>query len=49
MNEHHKLEGMGWERDLPDFRDYTAEATEIKSVLAKSQPLKETKRFASQS
>ncbi len=35
-----RLGGMGWERDLPDVRDYTPEADEIKKVLAKSQPLK---------
>lgn len=35
--------GMGWERDLPDFRDYVPEAPEVKAVLAKSQPLKAAK------
>jgi len=35
-----KLGKMGWERDLPDFRDYTPEADSVKKVLAKSQALK---------
>lgn len=34
--------GMGWQRDLPDFRDFTPESDEVKSVLAKSKPLKST-------
>jgi C1A family cysteine protease len=35
--------GMGWRRDLPDFRDYTLRTAAVKSVLAKSQPLKKLK------
>jgi C1A family cysteine protease len=35
-----KLGGMGWRRDLPDYRDYTAETAEIKEVLVESTPLK---------
>lgn len=31
---------MGWHRDLPDFRDRTAETQSIKSTLAKSTPHK---------
>jgi C1A family cysteine protease len=33
--------GMGWHRDLPDFRDYTAETDEVRKVLGKSAPLKQ--------
>jgi C1A family cysteine protease len=43
MNESNRFGGMGWERDLPDFRDYVPEAAEVKAVLAKSQPLKAAK------
>jgi len=35
-----KWGGMGWERDLPDLRDYTSEARAVKEVLVKSRPLK---------
>ena len=35
-----KLGGMGWEHDLPDFRDFTAQTPEVKSVLSKSRLLK---------
>jgi C1A family cysteine protease len=31
--------GGGWRRDLPDFRDYTMQTAEVKTVLAQSQPL----------
>jgi hypothetical protein len=31
---------MGWERDLPAFRDNTVETPEVERVLAKSEPLK---------
>jgi C1A family cysteine protease len=34
-----KLGRMGWKRDLPDFRDYSSEAPEVKSLLAKSKAL----------
>ncbi len=30
-----KICGMGWLRDLPDFRDYTPEHKKIKPLLAK--------------
>lgn len=30
-----KTRGMGWLRDLPDFRDYTPEHEKIKPMLAK--------------
>ncbi|MCI0587451.1 MAG: cysteine protease [Planctomycetes bacterium] len=36
------LGGMGWERDLPDFRDYTAAAEPVKAILAKSRRLSAT-------
>jgi C1A family cysteine protease len=32
--------GMGWQPDLPDFRDYTADEPQVRSVLSKSRPLK---------
>lgn len=32
--------GMGWKRDLPDFRDYTPKTDEVKSLLSKSLTLK---------
>jgi len=31
---------LGWERDLPDFRDYTAESEGIAKIRTKSKPLK---------
>ena len=31
--------GLGWRRDLPDFRDYTPEDVEIKTILATSEPM----------
>ncbi len=31
---------MGWERDLPDFRDYTAESVVVSGLLTKSRRLK---------
>jgi C1A family cysteine protease len=32
--------GMGWHRDLPDFRDHTVEAEPVKKILTKSASLK---------
>lgn len=32
--------GMGWQHDLPDFRDYTANTPAVAALLAKSKPLK---------
>ncbi len=32
--------GLGWSRDLPDFRDLTAQAGKIREILDKSEPLK---------
>jgi C1A family cysteine protease len=34
------INGMGWKRDHPDFRDYTKESQDVKDVLSKSKPLK---------
>lgn len=31
---------MGWQPDIPDFRDYTVDAPQIGVVLARSKPLK---------
>jgi C1A family cysteine protease len=39
-----RLNSMGWERDLPDFRDFRAEAPEVEKVLAKSALLKAIKK-----
>lgn len=33
---------LGWERDLPDFRDYNPQSDEIKAILTKSKSLKST-------
>lgn len=38
-----RLGGMGWERDLPDFRDFTPEEPAVSSVLKESKPLKTAK------
>jgi C1A family cysteine protease len=32
--------GLGWRRDLPDFRDYTPNADEIRKILETSEPMK---------
>ena len=34
---------FGWKKDLPDFRDYSLESPEIKSILDKSVPIKAVK------
>lgn len=31
--------GMGWQRDLPDFRDFTPESDSIKQILSQSEKL----------
>src|SRR5262245_30805834 len=36
------LRGMGWERDLPDFRDYTTATESVKAILARSRRLSAT-------
>ncbi|MBN1980573.1 MAG: hypothetical protein JW795_03520, partial [Chitinivibrionales bacterium] len=35
-----RLGGMGWRRDLPDFRDLTDETTVVADILSKSKRLK---------
>jgi C1A family cysteine protease len=35
-----KMYGMGWQRDLPDFRDYTPESDRIAKFFKKSQAMK---------
>jgi C1A family cysteine protease len=32
--------GLGWQRDLPDCRDYTPATKEVQAILSKSEPLK---------
>ena len=39
-----RIDSMGWERDLPDVRDLTAEAPEVERVRAKSETLKALKK-----
>lgn len=39
-HDNQNLGGMGWQPDLPDFRDFTAQTPEVKSVLSKSRVLK---------
>ena len=36
--------GMGWQRDLPDFRDYSPETDKIKEMLKGSRALKNARR-----
>ncbi len=38
------IKGMGWERDLPDFRDFTPAAPEIDEIRSASKSLKATKK-----
>ncbi len=38
-----KKYGMGWQRDLPDFRDYTPQDDKIKKLFSKSKALKPPK------
>jgi C1A family cysteine protease len=37
---HHFEFGLGWQRDLPDMRDYTAEHEEIRAILGRSRALR---------
>lgn len=37
-----RTKGMGWERDIPDYRDCNAGSPEIKELRAKSKRLKKT-------
>ena len=39
-----RINSMGWERDLPDVRDLTAEAPEVEKVRAKSGRLKAVRK-----
>lgn len=34
--------GLGWQRDIPDFRDYTSETESVSVLLSRSGPLKRT-------
>lgn len=38
-----KKYGMGWQRDLPDFRDYTPAHEKIRKLFNKSKALKPPK------
>lgn len=44
-----RINSMGWERDLPDVRDLTAEAPEVDKVLSQSGPMKAVKKALSPS
>jgi len=35
-----RIKGMGWERDLPDFRDFTVQSPDVKEIRSKSSRLK---------
>lgn len=43
MNKPH-LRSLGWERDLPDFRDYSDESEEIETIVNRSLKLKTVKK-----
>jgi len=45
MNESQRF-GMGYLRDLPDFRDYNADSDGVRKILAKSPRLKSAKKTA---
>lgn len=40
INSNRRHGGLGWQPDLPDFRDYTARSPEIDALLSKSKALK---------
>lgn len=40
INSSGKLGGLGWQPDLPDFRDFTSQSPEVERVLSKSRLLK---------
>lgn len=40
------VKGMGWERDLPDFRDLSIESSEIQEILSKSGRLQTAAKTA---
>ena len=39
-----RIGAMGWERDLPDFRDYSRDTPKVKEVLDKSKAMKAAKK-----
>jgi hypothetical protein len=39
-----RIKGMGWERDLPDFRDLSSHDDEVGRILNQSKPLKAAKK-----
>ena len=39
------ITSLGWERDLPDFRDYNPHTKEVDSILKKSSSLKSTAKI----
>jgi C1A family cysteine protease len=41
-----QIKGMGWERDLPDFRDFTIQSSDVKGIRAKSKPLQKVTKTA---
>jgi len=41
-----RIKGMGWERDLPDFRDFTVQSPDVKGVRSKSKRLPKTAKVA---
>jgi hypothetical protein len=45
---HRQLRNLGWQRDLPDFRDFSDEHENVKKVLAKSTQLKTAKEIRPQ-
>jgi C1A family cysteine protease len=47
--EEYRLGGMGWTRDIPDFRDFTPKIDKIDEVLKKSGPLKAAGKTAPKS
>ena len=40
------VKGMGWERDIPDFRDLTIQSTAIKGIRSKSKRLQKAVKAA---
>ena len=40
-----KFGALGWQRDLPDYRDFTPDSDKIQEVLAKSRPFKSALKF----
>ncbi len=44
-----RTKGMGWERDLPDFRDFTVQSPDVKAVRSKLKQLPKTAKAAAAS